>query len=347
MSALLRVAGLPMRLWTAAGNPELVADLRELLAEEAEYAAYARALADWLGSVIPDAEDDRAELLALRRDLHNGRPVSSALPELAQASAWSTALGLRRAALDEDIERERERLSRLPWSQVDEAVARSVPDLVADVARRVEAGENWGGKRLRQRSEYLLRMIARGAAKPTPRGWLAHVAQVGVAGTVSWPVIGSCSAQWVSNVNADRGQADLDGATITLNGLNWVDGDRFRCWSATRVVELRRTPLLDAIRNVLADGVHDVDELVRRAWPRIPAMCCVASSGTWSSWALCSCPGRRDRAGALPSRASSTCIGACPVPCRRISWPGPANWPCRRCGWSMCCPGRRIIPCWR
>jgi hypothetical protein len=91
----------------ACGRPpphsELVAELRELLAEEA---AYASELADWLGTVIPQAED-RAELLALRRALHNGRPVSSALPELARATGWSTALGLRRAAADEAVERER------------------------------------------------------------------------------------------------------------------------------------------------------------------------------------------------------------------------------------------------
>ncbi|MFC0437361.1 lantibiotic dehydratase [Kutzneria buriramensis] len=266
MSVLLRVAGLPMGRWTAAGNPELVAKLRELLAEEEAYAAYARSLADWLGTVVPDAED-RSELLALRRDLHNGRLVASAMPELAQVSAWATALGLRRAALDEDVEKERQRLLRLPWSQVDEALARAVPDLVGDLSRRVEAGENWDGKRLRQRSEYLLRMIARGAAKPTPRGWLAHVAQAEVGETASWPAVGACSAQWVSNVNADRRQAALGGATITMNGLSWLDGDRLRCWSATRVVEVNRTPLLDAIRNTLADGVHDVDELVRRLAP--------------------------------------------------------------------------------
>ncbi|QUQ67864.1 lantibiotic dehydratase [Kutzneria sp. CA-103260] len=265
-SALLRVAGLPIRLWTAAGNPDLVTDLRELLAEEEAYAAYARSLADWVGALIPAAED-RAELLVLRRDLHNGRPVCSALPELARATAWSTALGLRRAALDEDIERERERLRGLPWRLVDETVARAVPELVADVGRRLDAGEDWGGKRLRQRSEYLLRMIARGTAKPTPRGWLAHVGRVEVAETASWPVVGECSAQWVSNVNADRRQATLADGTITMNGLTWVDGDRLRCWSTTRVVEVRRTPLLDAIRNVLADGVHDVDELVRRLAP--------------------------------------------------------------------------------
>jgi len=265
-SALLRVAGLPMRRWTAAGNPDLVAGLRELLAEEEAYAAYARSLADWVGALIPDAED-RAALLVLRRDLHNGRPVCSALPELARATAWSTALGLRWAALDEDLERERKRLQRLPWQQVDETLARAVPELVADIGRRLDAGENWGGKRLRQRSEYLLRMIARGAAKPTPRGWLAHVGRVEVAETPSWPVVAECSAQWVSNVNADRRRAVLDGGTITMNGLTWVEGDRLRCWSTTRVVEVRRSPLLDAIRNVLADGVHDVDELVRRLAP--------------------------------------------------------------------------------
>lgn len=266
MSVLLRVAGLPMRLWTAAGNPELVADLRELLAEEAEYAAYARSLADWLGTVIPEAEE-RAELLALRRALHNGRPVSTAMPELSRAVAWSMALELRRAAVNEGIDRERERLRRLPWSQVDEAVTWAVPDLVGELSRRVEAEENWGGKRLRQRSEHLLRMIARGAAKPTPRGYLAHVGSAEVAETAAWPSVGACSAQWVSNINADRRQAGLDGSTITLNGLTWVDGDRLRCWSVTRVVEVRRTPLLDAIRNVLADGVHDLDELIRRLAP--------------------------------------------------------------------------------
>ena len=206
-AAVLRVCALPIRMWTAAANPELFAQLRK-------------------------------------------------------------------GAADEAVERERVRLADLGWQLVrsSEFATRALPEMVADIERRLAAGETWTGKRLRQRAEYLLRMIARGATKPTPRDWLAHLALVGIdSDATSWPTVGECAIQHATNINADRRSARLDDATITMTGLHWTDGDRLRCWVADRdsmrQVAIRRTPLLDAVCNVLADGVRDADEIVRRLAP--------------------------------------------------------------------------------
>jgi len=295
---LLRVAGLPARLWTAAGNPELFTLLRERTCEQSSYARFADTLAGRLGAELvphPYLEpEERAELLAVRRLLHRGEPVpeedcyrvagavaglnAELADDLTHAGDWSTAMVARQVEAERALAAERERLSDLPWRLVNSsefamrAVTEAAPGMVDDIKRRLSFGETWDSKRLRHRSDYLLRVLARGAAKPTPRDWLGHVALLGVGQRAgAWTSVGESAANRVTAVRGDRALPDLVGATVTLTGLNWIDRDHLCCWvvdavdaGAMRRVKVRRTPVLDAIRRTLSTGAMEADELVMR-----------------------------------------------------------------------------------
>ncbi|MFC0545333.1 hypothetical protein [Kutzneria chonburiensis] len=301
---LLRVAGLPARLWTAVGNPELFTFLRERECEQTSYARFADTLAGRLGAELvphPYLEpEERAELLALRRLLHRGEPVPEEdcyrvaasvvglSPELADdlthAGDWSTAMVGRLVEAEKALATERERLSDLPWRLVNSsefamrAVTEAAPGMVDDIRRRLSFGETWDSKRLRHRSDYLLRVLARGAAKPTPRDWLGHVALLGVGRRAgAWTTVGESAANRVAATRGDRALPDLIGATVSLTGLNWVEGDHLCCWvvdpvdsGTMRRVKVRRTPALDSIRRALSTGAFEADELVMRLSPDAP-----------------------------------------------------------------------------
>ncbi|AHI00312.1 hypothetical protein GCM10010174_84200 [Kutzneria viridogrisea] len=303
---LLRVAGLPARLWTEAGNPELFTRLRERVVEQQCYAEFAGTLADRLGAELvphPYLEpEERAGLLALRRLLHRGSPVPEAdcyalagavsglSPELAEdlahAGDWSAALAVREQAAEQAVLAEQRRLAGLPWRLVTaspfatRAVTEAAPGMMDDIQRRLDFGENWDSKRLRHRADYLLRVLARGAAKPTPRDWLGHVGLLPVGERRgNWTQVGASAAHWVANIQAERRQLaanlDLRGATMTITGLHWLrDHEHMSCWvvdpadrTALRRVLVRRTPALDAVRRALESGVRDADELVRLLSP--------------------------------------------------------------------------------
>ncbi|MEU3602330.1 lantibiotic dehydratase [Streptomyces sp. NPDC006798] len=203
-TALLRIAGVPCALWTAAGNPRLT----ERLADHAEAAdrraARAGSLAAGLGAVVPDpglTDAERHAVLALRRRLHSGaapRPgecgLLNRLPavperlareagELLRATRAATAA---QSALERELAAERERAGALAWRLLDESpvlrafVDTATPGLTTDIARILAEGETWTGKRLRKRSGYLWRAIARAAVKTTPRGWACHIATIPV-----------------------------------------------------------------------------------------------------------------------------------------------------------------------
>ncbi|TYB64348.1 hypothetical protein FXF51_21770 [Nonomuraea sp. PA05] len=217
MTALLRTAGLPVRLWVAAGSPELFALLRTLERAERDHAALGVALAEAIGrEVVPSAEltvVERRLALAARRRLHRALPLTSGdharlaelADRLASASAprW-TANGSDRplaAALDragklwqalEDLrasvarhhDGERERLAAAAYESLlrtpagRNALRDGTIPVGAEVAERLAAGRTWADRGLRHRSDHLWRMIARGSAKVTPRSWLGHVALV-------------------------------------------------------------------------------------------------------------------------------------------------------------------------
>ncbi|MFJ3216676.1 lantibiotic dehydratase [Kitasatospora sp. NPDC086801] len=206
-TALLRVAGMPLDAWAAAGNPELFAQVADHARQDERRAGHARGLAERLGAVVVPHHDltpaDRRAVLALRRRLHSGavpgpadRRLLERLPaarglvadaERLSAEGESAAVALRR--LECAVVAERERVGALGWSLVcaspvmraflDEAE----PDAAADVSGRLAAGESWSGKRLRKRGAYVWRALGRAAAKTTPRGWVGQVTLLPVTPT--------------------------------------------------------------------------------------------------------------------------------------------------------------------
>lgn len=91
-TALLRMAGLPVRLWLAGGCPELFALLTTVEELAIDYRREAQVLAEKIGAdLVPHPALnplDRRELLKLRRDLHNGQriPVRHATAIVARIS---------------------------------------------------------------------------------------------------------------------------------------------------------------------------------------------------------------------------------------------------------------------
>ena len=305
---LLRIAGLPVQMWLAAGSPELFAALRKLDQLESDRQATASALAVDIGKMLvpqPRLEpSDRHHALACRRRLHQSLPTSSA--QLARLAGTCQSLGLvgladqieLLAELSENVRIETERaeadvaaahsqLRPLPWMLLTRSAVgrRALLDgcikAADDITRRLTAGDSWDGKRLRQRSGYLWRMIARGAMKTTPRGWLSHVA------LVAWEpytaehvddaaprVADDAAAYWAENLHdvlGDRSSvASLSGDTVVgMTPLHVVSSGRLRAWTVEpsdpprlRSADVRLTPPLLAARAALAHGARPARDVV-------------------------------------------------------------------------------------
>ncbi|MET7334612.1 hypothetical protein [Nonomuraea sp. NPDC005650] len=299
-SAMLRVAGLPIRLWLAASSPDLFTCVRALDRCADDYRGDASALAERLGDeVVPRPElpaAARRAVLAVRRRLHQGRPLTGdqahRLREIVPAAAPGliahldrvTSLSATLLRLEEQagalVEKEHDRLLAAPWHLLD-----SVPggrscvtsDVLADIERRLARDEPWTSKKMRRRSDYLWRMIARGAVKTTPRTWLGQVSLVPVTEHSSeLSVNGQVAVDWTENVHdrrrdLTRSAADrlLPDHRLSMTPLHRVEGDRLAVWkidtaSATRSLlayRLRRSPALDRIAEALRSGVRPVSEL--------------------------------------------------------------------------------------
>lgn len=269
-TALLRMAGLPVRLWLAGGCPELFALLAGAEELEADYRRRARALAEKIGSELVShpglGQRDRRELLTLRRDLHNGRrgsmPQASALvgrisrlggpaeqltDDLLAALDCEQRLRAADARFAQELHAEQRRIQGLPWELLHSsatacaAAATDVPELIGEIERRLAGGERWDSKRLRHRAGYLWRLLARGTVKTTPRSWFGQVAVV--------PVDGCRESQGLLAGPGRRGppvagahathqlsnvhSARTGGATVdvvSLPGLHWTDGEHLVCW---------------------------------------------------------------------------------------------------------------------
>lgn len=287
---LLRLAGLPVRLWLSGACPELFAALADTDAAADRCREHGRALAARLGDrVVPRPEVTAAErqaVLRVRRTAHAGHPPpDGAVLALARSAAARvdppSVVGLDRLVaharawreadrrLLDDLAAERHRLAGLPWRLLRSspvgfaALVHDTPDLVADVERRVAAGESWRGKRLRQRADHLWRLIARGAVDTTPRSWFGHVA-LPPDGTGS-PSAGPFATHEVPNVHTSRSS---EGA-LSPTGLHWLDDGFLVTWVPHErdhgllcEVRVRGTPALRAVRTALARGPAPADELV-------------------------------------------------------------------------------------
>ncbi|MYW45880.1 lantibiotic dehydratase, partial [Streptomyces sp. SID161] len=203
-TALLRVAGMPLESWAAAGDPHLFAQVAEQARSDERRTERVRALAERLGeTVVPHpalTPADRHAVLALRRRLHSGTapgpaevrlldrlPVARPLAEeAARLSCETESAATARQELANAVTAERERVGALVWAMVCASpVMRAFldetdPGISADISRRLAAGETWSGKRLYKRGAYLWRALGRAAAKTTPRGWAGQVTQLPV-----------------------------------------------------------------------------------------------------------------------------------------------------------------------
>ncbi|MFI2205408.1 lantibiotic dehydratase [Streptomyces sp. NPDC020192] len=244
-TALLRVAGMPLAAWAAAGSPDLFARLTEHARAGERRAERARALAEGLGvTVVPHPEltaADRRAVLALRRRLHSGaapRPADCRLLEGLPAARdlARDAARLRRDTetadeilreLERTVTADRVRVGELGWSLVGATpvmrafLREAAPGVSADIVRRLAEGESWNGQRLRKRGAYLWRALGRAAAKTTPRGWAGQVVPLPVATAAAGgetgdgpapPLIppgtalGALAAEAVENVHLLRGR---------------------------------------------------------------------------------------------------------------------------------------------
>ncbi|QGV82078.1 lantibiotic dehydratase [Streptomyces ficellus] len=303
-TVLLRIAGLPCTAWTSAADPALFARAaRHALAGE-QRAARARALAEHLGvSVVPHpglTTADRRAVLALRRRLHaghapgtadltlldrlHGRALPAELADDARTLAREAeAAHAEQAALERAVAAGHQRIAALgPDLARTHPVLRDVldttaPGLLTDIERRLAAGETWTDKGLRKRVAHLWRVLARAAAKTTPRGWTGQLAttplRTDAPGTHLVPpgaTLGALAATATENVHLVRsrppGPPDLrtaDATTLLAPApLHFTEPPAsVRAYvvdprepGRLRHVVLRRTPLLDTVLALLAHG---------------------------------------------------------------------------------------------
>ncbi|MGH8917682.1 MAG: hypothetical protein ACRD0H_04970, partial [Actinomycetes bacterium] len=269
-TALLRMAGLPVRLWLAGGCPDLFALLADAEELAVDYRRRAQVLAEEIGSaLVPHtglSRPDRRKVLTLRRNLHNGQHVpvaqASALVvrisqlggparQLADDLRATVECGRQLEAADarfaQIFNAEQRRVQQLPWELLHSsttagvAVATDVPELIGEIERRLANGEGWDSKRLRHRAGYLWRLVARGAVKTTPRSWFGQVAVVAVdrcresSDLLVGPADGqrpTAGAQATHQLsNVHTSRTgEMNTAVVSLPGLHWTDGEHLVCW---------------------------------------------------------------------------------------------------------------------
>ncbi|WP_395293798.1 hypothetical protein ACF9IK_09470 [Kitasatospora hibisci] len=215
---LLRIASVPVCLWTDGGSSDLLDLITRADLARDRYNRLAEQTAVRIGDAVVPREDltkaERAQALRVRRSLHRGvghdlvdwHRQSAQLDELADVArrgpggtqlAEEIATTLQAGALavrewqsaQAAVHAELERTGRLPWETAQktqvlwQTLAEDHPDVTADIRRRLAEGEHWDGKQLRKRSDFLWRLITRAATKTTPRGWLTHVAPLRIHAT--------------------------------------------------------------------------------------------------------------------------------------------------------------------
>ncbi|MEV5981807.1 lantibiotic dehydratase [Streptomyces sp. NPDC052114] len=300
-AVLLRTAGLPMRLWCAGGSPELFRLIRELERTEADFARTSARLADVIGTVVVPhpslTVDERRHVLSARRRLHRGRPLTEAdhrrivsvarlvAPEGALARILvgtheaAGALERLRREVAHRFDAEKQRLAPAGHALLRgspmgrQALVDGTLPVGAEVAERLAAGRPWTDRQMRKRADYLWRMIARGAVKVTPRGWLGHVAVVGVADGPAGParpltLTAEVATDWTENLQEQSG-AGTDAATwVSFNPFLRVSPGHLEAFALEpgddtllTPVRIRRTPAVNRLYQALRRGALPLGEL--------------------------------------------------------------------------------------
>jgi hypothetical protein len=298
-SALLRVAGLPIRYWLAGANPKLFEKVARLERDEKLRHVGALHLAERIGKeLVPSpalSRDDRAHLLAVRRRLHRGGPIAKAdcerLHNMAGLSHVDSdlvqtlgtmvdrdqAMAVLWAALEKEVALEQYRLLLLSQEIYRESqVAKAL--LAPPDPEDSRPGSQLSRKSRRQRCEHEWRRIARAATGTTPRGWLSHLALLPIEGVdllLAPALTEHFTVQWMENVRA-RSLAltnppddwPLPESRLAMNPLRWDADGCLVCIVLDEKrehaqVAVRHTGLLDAICTALADSVHTFAELAQ------------------------------------------------------------------------------------
>jgi hypothetical protein len=308
-AALLRCAGLPIEFWLAASAEPLFGKLAAFELQLQRHRAEAMALADRLGrELIPDpalSARDRAHVLAVRRQLHGGTARGETEAALGAMADWPAVAAQLRAVAAEgrqldqqlaelrnEVGAEQARLPGAAWQLVERhpavraALWQANPDLLDDLTQRVAAAEPWSSKRMRQRGEYLWRILTRGSARATPRGLLGQLCllPIGVSRVdgPEWPPIrltGELAWEWTDNVFLRSTSQDglSPDVLVSLTPLHWTTGQHVQFWVrrpevVDRLIDvrLRDTTALHALRMALADGPLSLGELTDRLAPAEP-----------------------------------------------------------------------------
>ncbi|ONI84853.1 hypothetical protein ALI22I_30705 [Saccharothrix sp. ALI-22-I] len=217
-------------------------------------------------------ESEAAHLSGTRDDGKPRVPVS-ALIRLAGLPVCLLDAGRTPEIHDEDAaRREHDRICALPWRILTsspwaaEVIGSVAADVVAEIHERLANGENWTDKRLRQRGDYLWRVLGRAAGKPVPRGWLGHVGLVPVAphdggGLLAGDLLATGhTAHHVENVWQLRQGPDAH--RLGLTALHHIT-DEHVCFTDAqgRQVRLRLSPALRVVCEALRAGLSDVDTI--------------------------------------------------------------------------------------
>jgi len=298
-SALLRVAGLPIRYWLAGANPTLFEKVERLIRDEEVRHACAKQLAERIGQqLVPNpalSREDRVFLLGVRRTFHSGHQIAKVSRErLFKVSGLSDADGELLQDLVAMVDRDRAAAMLSAEVETDLAQERNrllvfVPKATYHESQIAKAllgppdepglGSQLSRKARRRRCEHEWRRIARAATGSTPRGWLSHVALLPIESADWLPsppaVTEQFTAQWMENVRA-RSLAlthppddwPARESRLAVNPLRWdVDG-HFVCVVPDdnrehTQVAVRHTALLDAICTALGDAVHTFEDLAQ------------------------------------------------------------------------------------
>lgn len=204
-SHLIRLAGLPVDVWTDAGSPEFFREVRELNETSEYYLRLGVEFADSLGTKLVSqpwlSREDRGLVLAVRRKAHKGITLkereSSRLANLLEHSPDESVRELaqqfvRFCNAEQSLTKQQQHLSsELPVAQSrvigyacsridasNSGIEALIKQTYSTAPTSHASTQKQGAvtNRAHHHARYAIQMITRGATKSNPRGWLGHVA---------------------------------------------------------------------------------------------------------------------------------------------------------------------------
>ena len=284
-----------MAHWLAGASPALFDAVERVDQARARWRADGSRLAERVGEeLVPDPDlsrEDRALLLNLRRQLHQGALTRAVSPErvtairslshrhadllaaLAHHVDRDVEIGRVSDAVDEAVVSEQERLLGLPGRlRVESPVAEAVLGAAGPEADAAGASP----KARRHRAEYEWRWLVRASTSSTPRGWFSHVAVLPISNVIDVrrPKLAPLfMSAWTENVRARRRAAadpppdwPTPDVRVALNPLQWSRGDRLVSLvpddgDGSIEVVVRWTAFLEAIHASLRDGPRTLEDM--------------------------------------------------------------------------------------